>query len=115
MKFKIAILSIALSLGCASGALAKSMSEADFKSKVAGKTWKWTKDGAHGTIKYSKSGKVRVTIKGANKFKDTGKWRWKGSKLCSQYKIVRKGKNKCFGISFSGKGLKTSDGGKMFR
>jgi len=110
---KITALSAAVILGSVSGALA--MSKAEFKSIVVGKTWKWKQGKRNGTIRYQNSGKIKLKITGSKGFKDTGSWLWKGSKLCTTYKKIRKGKTKCIKLTLKGKEILVSSGGKMYR
>lgn len=90
---------------------AKALTEKDFREKVVGKMLKWTSGKYHGTVHFSKSGKIAITnANSKNLPKDTGKWRWKKGQNCTTYKKMRKGKERCTTIYFDGPGFRGSHG-----
>lgn len=103
-----------LALGLASSTAALAMSEADFRSSIVGKTWKWKSGKTGGTVKFYKSGKVKVVIKGKGGFRDKGTWRYRRSGHCTKYKKIRKGEEKCFSMKRKGKTYVDSAGTVLY-
>ena len=93
------------------------MSRAEIEKKFIGKSLKFrTKAGLTGRVKHSRNGKSRLSNTNFSVKRDAGSWRFKGSRHCVSWKVIRKGKEKCFTISDTGNGtFRTHDGTKLFR
>lgn len=107
----VLISAILLSISNQSAVAAKALTEKDFREKMVEKTLKWTSGKNRGTVRFSKSGKILITIATSKSLpKDTGKWKWKNGKNCTTYKKMRKGKERCTTIYFDGPGFRGSHG-----
>lgn len=88
-------------------AMAKNVSP----DEVIGQTWNYRQNGQVGQITY---GRKSVTVRtGGKVFK--GKLRVKGDEICTQYKGLRKGEEKCFTLKKTKNGFKSSHGGVIWK
>ncbi|MCV6602697.1 MAG: hypothetical protein OIF54_14250 [Cohaesibacter sp.] len=89
----------------------KALTGKDFREKMVEKTLTWKQGKNHGTVRFSRSGKILITISTNKKLpKDTGKWKWKNGQNCTIYKNIRKGKERCTTIYFDGPGFRGPHG-----
>lgn len=111
------LLSAVLTLSVLSPAMAANMTGDQIKTEFAGKSFKFvTAKGATGTIRYLKNGQTRLSKTNFSVKSDKGKWRIKGRRICVTWKIIRKGKEKCFGMKKTGnRKFVDSSGAKIFR
>lgn len=95
-------------------ATAGALTKQQFRDNIVGRTLKWTNKSLSGTVRYFKSGKIVVTFRKYPKLaKDYGRWTWRNGRVCTTYKVVRKGKEKCEKLFPSGKVFKTESGAIM--
>lgn len=114
---KRTLLSAVLVLSILSPAMAANLNNDQLRAEFSGKSFKFlTAKGAAGRIRYSKNGKVHLSKTNFDVKSDTGTWRIKGNRICSRWKIIRGGKEKCFGMRKTGKGnFMDTTGTKVFR
>lgn len=97
-------------------AQAANLSASDIEKAFIGKRLKWkTVDGYEGTVRYSKNGSARVTIKKPERVSDKGKWWIKGNRMCNQWEVVREGKPKCFSYKQLSDGSYKSNTGTIIK
>lgn len=106
------LIATVLVLGLTSPSIAAKLSGDQIRAEFAGKTFSFqTKKGLTGKVRYSKGGKSKMSKTNFDIKKDSGKWRIKGNKICNTWKIIRKGKEKCFSITKTGSGKFTDSSG----
>lgn len=104
-QLKHYLIAAVLVLGLTSPSIAAQLSGDQIRAEFAGKTFSFkTKKGLTGKVRYSKTGKSKMSKTNFDIKKDSGKWRIKGNKICATWKVIRKGKEKCFSISKTGSG-----------
>lgn len=104
----------ALFIGIASPSAAANLTGAQMKTEIVGKTVFFkTKKGNTGRVRYSKNGKSKLSKTNFDLKKDSGTWRIKGNKFCTTWKVIRKGKERCFSMSKTGAGKYASNDGTV--
>jgi hypothetical protein len=79
----------------ATAAFAAPLTGEQIKATISGKSAKWSSGKIGGTIGWKADGTQTVTGNFNGFSEDSGRWRIQGNKLCSSWKKIRNGSERC--------------------
>jgi hypothetical protein len=103
-----ATIGVCLGLTMTNVAIAQNMSGAELKDSFSGKSMTFSGKSGKGTSVYNADGSASIVFKGKP---SNGKWRVKGSSICTAWENIRDGKEGCFTVqALGGNKFQTSTG-----